>query len=103
MQCQEGYQPESPLCALCSEGYYLQLRKCSFCKEPKFVSLVGLGVGLMVVVGILVCVWRKYSDYLSDNILMTHTKILVSSITILRSVEISLSLNTYLISMSQHR
>ena len=86
MECKEGYKPDSPLCALCDDGYFASLRECIECKEPQYALLVVFVVVMALVVMGVVCVFYRFSHYLSPT-LMTHFKILVGFVTILATID----------------
>ena len=85
MSCQEGYERDSPLCAICSEGYFPQLRSCVPCKSPQIWQLVLVVLVLTLVVVLLMHTYRKWSDRV--NGLFPYMKVLISFVTIVSTLD----------------
>lgn len=76
MKCKEGFEAESPLCALCAPGYYKQLRGCKKCEKPRWGDLAVFAVGALVLLILFVVSMRKFGHLMSKEA-TSHLKICV--------------------------
>jgi hypothetical protein len=83
MECKEGYEKLSPLCAVCisnsTHRYFEQLRRCVECKAPDIVAVVLFVLGSFAVIALAACFIRRH---LLTNEVLASLKILVSFLTI---------------------
>ena len=81
MECKEGYDPASPLCAVCSPGYFTRLRTCVACQGFLVAEFALLVVGLAVVVAVVVYICQFHAHVITGEVL-ANLKIMVSFFTI---------------------
>jgi hypothetical protein len=85
MECKEGYDKLSPLCAVCvsnsTHHYFRQLRRCVECKAPHIVALVFFVLGSFAAIASGVY-FIRHKEHLLTNEVLASLKVLVSFLTI---------------------
>jgi hypothetical protein len=81
MTCKEGYESDSPLCAVCEDSYYPQLGKCVECTAVQVGFFVLFIFGLAVVAALIICGLHYYGHLINSEV-VANCKILISFVTV---------------------
>ena len=88
MKCNEGYRPDSPLCAVCAEGYSRQIRDCFACQETRYEYLALCATGFVIFLVLISLCAKRYWAMLTKSTTMAHMKIIISFVTVIISVDV---------------
>ena len=62
MECKEGFEPNSTLCAVCAEDHFPQLGMCKLCEQPRVEAIV-LAISILAcLVGGSIWLWLRYAQ-----------------------------------------